>query len=93
MTAAACRLSDPAGRVADVRHMSLPRVLGRVWFRRRLRRPHVEVIDASWHVDTEAICPDCLQWIAPADYVRRNAFDLLEHEVFPPAFVVRERRS
>jgi hypothetical protein len=52
---------------------------------------HTEVIDASWHVDTEAICPDCLQWIGPADFVRRNAFDLLEHEVCPPA-VVRQHR-
>jgi len=25
----------------------------------------LDVIDASWHVDTEAICPDCLQWIGP----------------------------
>ncbi len=48
---------------------------------------HVEFIDASWHVDTEAICPDCLRWINPYDYVRRNAFDLLEHEVCPPASV------
>ncbi|MGZ4593754.1 MAG: hypothetical protein ACXV3C_07795 [Actinomycetes bacterium] len=56
--------------------------------RLRRRRPpdhvYVEVIDASWHVSTEAICPDCLRWISPDDYVRRNAFDLLEHEVCPP---------
>ena len=52
----------------------------------------LEVIDASWHVDTEAICPDCLQWIGPTDFVRRNAFDLLEHEVCPPAFVIAHRR-
>ena len=77
--------------MADVRHMSMVRALSRVWTRRRLRRAHVEVIDASWHVDTEAICPDCLQWIGPADFVRRNAFDLLEHEVCPPA-VVRQHR-
>jgi hypothetical protein len=79
--------------VTVVRHTSLLRGLGRIWTRGRFRRAPVEVIDASWHVDTEAICPDCLQWIAPADYVRRNAFDLLEHEVCPPAFVVRERRT
>ena len=75
-----------------MRHVSLLRVLGRVWHRRRGDRPHSEVIDASWHVDTEAICPDCLQWIWPADFVRRNAFDLLEHEVCPPAFVRQNRR-
>jgi len=44
----------------------------------------VEFIDASWHVETDAICPDCLRWISPDDYVRRNAFDMLEHEVCPP---------
>jgi hypothetical protein len=53
---------------------------------------HTEVIDASWHVDTEAICPDCLQWIGPTDFVRRNAIGLLEHEVCPPAFVIAHRR-
>ena len=74
-----------------MRQMSLFRLMGRVWLRRRNRRSHVEVIDASWHVDTEAICPDCLGWIGPTEFVRRNAYDLLEHEVCPPAFV-RERR-
>jgi hypothetical protein len=66
-------------------------LMSRLWLRRRRRRRHVEVIDASFHVDTEAICPDCLQWINPWDYVRRNAFDLLEHEVCPPV-VVRQSR-
>ena len=74
-----------------MRQMSLIRLVGWVWLRRRNRRAHVEVIDASWHVDTEAICPDCLGWINPWEYVRRNAFDLLEHEVCPPA-VVRQHR-
>lgn len=50
-------------------------------------RGHVELVDASWHVDTEAICPDCLRWIGPDDYVRRNAVDLPEHEVCPPLSV------
>ena len=65
------------------------------WLTRQQPDPSLDlldVIDASWHVDTEAICPDCLQWIGPADFVRRNAFDLLEHEVCPPA-VVRQHRS
>jgi len=66
-------------------------LLGRVWLRRQVRS-HNEVIDASFHVDTEAICPDCLGWINPWDFVRRNAFDILEHEVCPPV-VVRESRS
>jgi len=65
-------------------------LLGRRWLRRQ-SRAHVEVIDASFHVDTEAICPDCLGWINPWDFVRRNAFDILEHEVCPPV-VVRQSR-
>jgi hypothetical protein len=66
--------------------------LRRVWLRRRVRRAHLEVIDASWHVETDAICPDCLGWIGPSEFVRRNAFDMLEHEVCPPVFV-REHRT
>jgi hypothetical protein len=65
------------------------------WLTRQQPDPSLDlldVIDASWHVDTEAICPDCLQWIGPADFVRRNAFDLLEHEVCPPAVVIARRR-
>ena len=51
-----------------------------------------EPIDASLHVDTEAICPDCLQWIGPADFVRRNAIGILEHEVCPPVSVQNYHR-
>ena len=75
-----------------MRQIALLGVLGRLWLRRRGRRFHVEVIDASWHVDTDAICPDCLGWIGPTEFVRRNAFDMLEHEVCPPVFV-REHRT
>jgi hypothetical protein len=32
------------------------------------------------HVDTEAICPKCLSWIAPTDVVRRTAYGLVQHE-------------
>jgi hypothetical protein len=77
--------------VTVVRHVNPVRALRRA-LRRRSRRAVAEVIDASFHVDTEAICPDCLQWIGPTDFVRRNAFDLLEHEVCPPA-VVRQNRT
>jgi len=49
-------------------------------------------VAASFHVDTEAICPDCHGWINPWDFVRRNALDILEHEVCPPV-VVRQSRS
>jgi hypothetical protein len=63
----------------------------RRWLRRQRRVVHVEVIDASLHADADAICPDCLQWINPWEYVRRNAFDLLEHEVCPPVIVRTSR--
>jgi hypothetical protein len=75
-----------------MRHLGPLAAVGRLWLRRRRHRLLVEVIDASFHVDTEAICPDCLQWINPWDYVRRNAYDLLEHEVCPPV-VVRQSRT
>jgi hypothetical protein len=80
--------------VALVRHPRKPRRLVR-WLTRQQPDPSLDlldVIDASWHVDTEAICPDCLQWIGPTDFVRRNAIGLLEHEVCPPAFVIARRR-
>ena len=41
-------------------------------------------VDASLHVGADAICPRCLSWIGPGDFVRRNAFDLLQHESCPP---------
>lgn len=37
-------------------------------------------LDASLHVDADAICPRCLAWIDPRDYVRRNGYGLLQHE-------------
>jgi len=39
--------------------------------------------DASLHVDEEAICPRCMWWIGPADFVRRTAYGLLQHEACP----------
>ncbi|MDQ1629673.1 MAG: hypothetical protein QOI54_3417 [Actinomycetota bacterium] len=67
-------------------HDRLGRLIDRLLRRRRRRAAvHTDLIDASWHVDTDAICPDCLRWIRADDYVRRNAFDLLEHEICPPA--------
>jgi hypothetical protein len=37
-------------------------------------------LDASLHVEADAICPRCLDWIGPTDYVRRNGYGLLQHE-------------
>jgi hypothetical protein len=62
-------------------------LISRLRWRRSVEHVHVELIDASWHIQTDAICPDCLRWISPDDYVRRNAFDIPEHEVCPPVSV------
>jgi hypothetical protein len=77
-------MSDPGSRVVAMRWMGIRNLLGRLRWMGPPTHVHVELIDASWHVETDAICPDCLRWISPDDYVRRNAFDLLEHEVCPP---------
>lgn len=39
--------------------------------------------DFSLHVDADAICPRCLHWIDPDEYVRRNALGLVQHETCP----------
>ena len=84
-------MSDPGTTVVHMRSSGLRALVSRLRWRGQPEHVHVEFIDASWHVETDAICPDCLSWISPDDYVRRNAFDLLEHEVCPPA-VVRQHR-
>jgi hypothetical protein len=70
-----------------MRFKSLWGLISRLRWRRSVEHVHVELIDASWHIQTDAICPDCLRWISPDDYVRRNAFDIPEHEVCPPVSV------
>jgi hypothetical protein len=45
--------------------------------------PPVQLIDGGLRADADAICPGCLQWIEGGAYVRRNVFDLLEHEACP----------
>jgi hypothetical protein len=32
------------------------------------------------HVDADAVCPRCMRWIEPGDYVRRTAFGPHQHE-------------
>ena len=39
--------------------------------------------DASLHVDADAICPRCLSWIGPDDFVRRTRYRLFQHEACP----------
>jgi hypothetical protein len=67
-----------------MRSTALRALIGRLRWRCPPQHVHVEFIDASLHAQTDAICPDCLRWITPDDYVRRNVFDMLEHEVCPP---------
>ena len=32
------------------------------------------------HVDADAVCPRCLRWIEPGDFVRRTAYGPHQHE-------------
>jgi hypothetical protein len=32
------------------------------------------------HVDADLICPRCLAWIGPDDFVRQNRLGLVQHE-------------
>jgi hypothetical protein len=60
--------------------------------RRRSALAAPRIVDAALHVDSDAICPDCLEWIGPGDFVRRNAFGIVEHEVCPPSSVRQHSR-
>jgi hypothetical protein len=51
---------------------------------RRRRRAGAVIVDAALRVDADAVCPDCLQWIAPTEHVRRNIYGLVEHDACPP---------
>jgi len=42
----------------------------------RPRDPHHEL-----HVDADAVCPRCLRWIDPADFVRQTRIGLVQHEI------------
>ena len=35
------------------------------------------------HVDEDAVCPVCLDWIEPDDIVRRTAYGPVQHEACP----------
>lgn len=41
------------------------------------------VVDGAMHVDADLVCPRCLAWIAPDDYVRRTFTGVVEHESCP----------
>jgi hypothetical protein len=44
----------------------------------RSRGPRTD--DHELHVDADLICPRCLTWIDPADFVRHNRLGLVQHE-------------
>ncbi len=37
-------------------------------------------LEHELHVDADAVCPRCLHWIEPGDFVRRTAFGPHQHE-------------
>jgi hypothetical protein len=48
--------------------------------RARTAPPGYDFAANVMHVDTDAICPRCLSWIAPHEIVRRTAYGLVQHE-------------
>jgi hypothetical protein len=44
------------------------------------RRGRPRAVEHELHVDAYAICPRCLQWIEPGDFVRRTAYGPHQHE-------------
>ena len=42
--------------------------------------PRPSSTEHELHVDADAVCPRCLRWIEPDDYVRRTAYGPHQHE-------------
>jgi hypothetical protein len=42
--------------------------------------PRSRETEHELHVDADAVCPRCMRWIEPGDFVRRTAFGPLQHE-------------
>jgi hypothetical protein len=42
--------------------------------------PRSRMYEHELHVDADAVCPRCLCWIEPGDFVRRTAFGPHQHE-------------
>jgi hypothetical protein len=36
--------------------------------------------DHEFHVERDVICPRCLRWIEPTDFVRQTRFGIVQHE-------------
>jgi hypothetical protein len=41
---------------------------------------HPRSTEHELHVDADAICPRCMRWIEPGDFVRRTAYGPHQHE-------------
>jgi len=41
---------------------------------------HAHNSDHELHVDRDAICPRCMQWIEPSDFVRQTRYGIVQHE-------------
>ena len=44
------------------------------------RSPRPRAFEHELHVDADAVCPRCLHWIEPGDFVRRTAYGPHQHE-------------
>ena len=42
--------------------------------------PRPRMIEHELHVEADAICPRCMHWIEPGDFVRRTAYGPHQHE-------------
>jgi hypothetical protein len=42
--------------------------------------PRPRSTEHELHVDADAICPRCMRWIEPDDFVRRTAYGPHQHE-------------
>jgi hypothetical protein len=72
-----------AGRVQNARTMSLGDGVYR-GMRAALAAdratPAVRDSEHELHVDADAVCPRCMRWIEPGDFVRRTAYGPHQHE-------------
>jgi hypothetical protein len=66
--------SGPQRRV-DVIHRGFRALLAPAGEARHISPDHHEL-----HVDADLICPRCLRWIEPGDYVRQTRIGLRQHE-------------
>jgi hypothetical protein len=71
--AASRRGPDPVHR--SYRALLVPTDAGRQGRQARQRTDNHEL-----HVDADLVCPRCMEWIEPGDFVRQNRIGLVQHE-------------